>query len=88
MMERKVNKKNIREGRQKARKIFVTSKVFLTVTMKTAFFWNVTTCSLLGTCQHFGRTCCLHLQDIEDDSSAVATLHSSLEANILFVFSH
>lgn len=56
--------------------------------MKTAFFRDVTTCSLLGTYQRYGRTCSLHLQDTEDDSSTVATLHSNLKANILFVFSH
>jgi hypothetical protein len=26
-----------------------------------SFVWDVTTCSLVGSCQHFGGTCCLLL---------------------------
>jgi hypothetical protein len=43
--------------------LFIGSEVLMAVTMKaTTSFWDVTSCSPVEVCLHFGGMYCLHLQ--------------------------
>jgi hypothetical protein len=46
----------------------VRFEVSTAVTIKIMFFWVLVPCGLIGRCQHFGETYCLHLEGWSDDA--------------------